>query len=210
MPWLKPAQKSFPSALIPDTQLKTALYMLGKKVLNEMGYIEVGMDHYALPTDSLIDAINQNTLNRNFMGYTTGNAKVLVGLGVSSISDVWYAYAQNTKDIKEYFRFIAQNELPITNGHILNKVDLVIRKHLQNLICRNSTSWYKLDEQTESIHNATYLWKEMEQDGLVELYPFEVKVTALGKGLIRNICAALDPYFNQNLLRNQPQFSNAI
>jgi len=210
VPWLKPAQKSFPSALIPHAQLKTALYMLGKKGLNEMGYIEVGMDHYALPTDSLINAMNQNTINRNFMGYTTGNAKVMVGLGVSSISDVWYAYAQNTKDLKEYFKLVAQNELAITSGHILNKEDLVIRKHLQNLICRNSTSWYNLGEQTESIHNAISLWKEMEQDGLVELHPFEIKVTALGKGLIRNICSALDPYFNLKQFRNQPQFSSAI
>src|SRR5690606_41454990 len=71
---------------------------LGKLWLEKMGYAEIGMDHFALPGDELFEAMNSKTLHRNFMGYTTSPSKIMIGLGVSAISDSWTAFAQNRSE----------------------------------------------------------------------------------------------------------------
>jgi len=209
VPWLRPAQKSFSADILPDAITKANLYLTGKQMLAEYGYIEVGMDHYALPSDSLIKSMKNKSLHRNFMGYTTGNAKLLVGLGVSSISDVWSAFGQNVKTLEEYYERINEGQLPVFKGHIHSQEDVTIRRHILNIICHFKTSWHKTHQQSEAIYSALDRWQELEKDGLIILKPFELTVTEQGRHFLRNICAALDPYFNLEDA-NKSKFSSTV
>lgn len=209
VPWIKPGQRKFTEEDLPKDEEKRALYETGRKMLEANNYIEIGMDHFALNSDSLFKAVKSKSLHRNFMGYTHSYTQLMIGLGVSSISDTWYAYAQNVKKVEEYYQLIHKKTLPIFRGHILNKEDLILRRHILNIMCRFETSWEKESEQTQAVYDALERLKEMEQDGLVIISPFHLQVTEAGKAFIRNICMA----FDARLWRNIPQtqiFSKVI
>ncbi|MEO1255641.1 MAG: oxygen-independent coproporphyrinogen III oxidase, partial [Bacteroidota bacterium] len=142
VPTIKPAQKSFEEHL-PDANQKWDFMQLGKETFLRSGYEEVGMDHYVLQGDELLEARKNGELHRNFMGYTPFTSKLLVGLGVSAISDSWSGFAQNEKNIEKYYERLDQNQLPILKGHIHTKEDLFFRKHILNLMCDFETSWHE-------------------------------------------------------------------
>jgi oxygen-independent coproporphyrinogen III oxidase len=209
VPWLKPGQRKFTEADLPADEEKRALYEHGRNEFAKAGYEDIGMDHFALPDDELFKASATDRLHRNFMGYTPGKTTLMVGLGVSSISDSWTAFAQNVKSVEEYYKLINENKLPVFRGHMLNEEDLIIRQHILNLICRYETSWKEFNEQCEALYDSLPRLFEPEQDGLVDLLPFEMKVTEKGKAFVRNICMALDA----RLWRNLPQtriFSSTV
>jgi oxygen-independent coproporphyrinogen-3 oxidase len=161
--------------------------------------VEIGMDHFALPCDGLVRSMKEGKLHRNFMGYTTSTAHVMIGLGVSSISDAWTGFAQNHKTLEEYTAALQKGEFPIFRGHLHSKNDLVLRRHILNLICHFKTSWHEPHQQCDMIYEAISDWKQMEEDGLVELHPYELYVTETGRHFLRNICAALDPFLKQSV-----------
>ena len=170
-------------------------------MLEEAGYIEIGMDHFALKTDSLYSAAQNKTLHRNFMGYTDSHTELSIGLGVSSISDTWDAYAQNVKVVEEYLKLVSEDKLPIFKGHLLSEEDLILRRHILNIMCRFETSWGNEKEQTQAVYDAFERLKEMENDGLLTVSPYHLKVTEKGIPFIRNICMA----FDARLWKNIPQ-----
>ncbi|HKG12780.1 MAG TPA: oxygen-independent coproporphyrinogen III oxidase, partial [Pyrinomonadaceae bacterium] len=141
VPWFKPGQRHFTEADLPRGDEKRALYELGRAMLEEAGYEEIGMDHFALPTDSLAEAARVGGLHRNFMGYTSRHVAPLFGLGVSSIGDSWTAFAQNEKVVEKYAERVRKGELPIFRGHVLDEEDLVLRRHILNLMTRFETDW---------------------------------------------------------------------
>ena len=141
VPWFKPGQRHFTEDDLPRGDEKRALYELGRAMLEEAGYREIGMDHFALESDSLWKAAQGGTLHRNFMGYTSRHTSPLVGLGVSSISDSWTAFAQNEKVVEEYSVRVRRGELPVLRGHVLDAEDLVLRRHILNLMTRFATDW---------------------------------------------------------------------
>lgn len=146
VPWLKGnGQRGFKDKNLPTVPKKRALYEMGKGLLSKNNYYEIGMDHFALKTDPLYKTMQNGTLNRNFMGYTTTQTKLVLGLGASVISDSWTGFAQNTKDIDYYINCLKNSELPIMKGHILNYEDLVVRQHILNIICKFSTTWQDSD-----------------------------------------------------------------
>lgn len=200
VPWIKPGQRKFTEMDLPVDEEKRALYELGKEKFSENGYAEIGMDHFALKTDSLYKEAEQGKLHRNFMGYTSSYTQLMVGLGVSSISDTWYAYAQNVKKIEDYYELVNNGKLPIFKGHILNEEDLIIRKHILNCICKFETSWDKPEQQTTWIYNAIKQLSELEKDKLIELTPFHLKIKKSARPFIRNVCMA----FDARLARNTP------
>ena len=117
VPWIKGnGQRGFSDADLPSAALKREQYEVGKNLLSEVGYQEIGMDHFALPTDALHQSMVRSTLHRNFMGYTASKTKTMIGLGVSSISDSWYGFAQNVKSIEEYYEQLEENKLPVYRG----------------------------------------------------------------------------------------------
>jgi oxygen-independent coproporphyrinogen-3 oxidase len=193
VPWIKGnGQRGFNEANLPSPELKRKQYELGKKLLSDIGYVEIGMDHFALQTDSLYKSIQKGELHRNFMGYTASKTQSMIGLGVSSISDSWYGFAQNVKRIEDYYELLEENKIPVFRGHILNTEDLIIRKHILNLMCNFKTSWMDPNMKIPEISDILIQLKEMEKDGLIEINSTYIKVLEKGYPYVRNVCMAFD------------------
>ena len=193
VPWIKGnGQRGFKDEDIPKDNEKRILYEIGKKLLQLNGYIEIGMDHFALDTDSLYKAAEEKKLHRNFMGYSASKTNIMIGLGVSAIGDSWDTFVQNIKNLEDYYQMLEWNELPLFKGHILSKEDLVIRQHILNLMCRFETSWENPELQFPEIDEVLYQLTEMENDGLLKINQSSITVTDEGKAFVRNICMAFD------------------
>jgi len=191
VPWIKPGQRLFTENDLPNAQAKNKLYETGRSLLLHYGYKELGMDHFALPADALSLAETSGELHRNFMGYTHQHTQLLIGLGVSAISDCWYAFAQNVKTVEEYLNMV-KHDLPVFKGHILTRDDRILRKHITNIMCNGYTIWNQHIEPCEALLDGIERLRALEDDGLVEINSWELKVTPLGKRFLRNICMALD------------------
>jgi len=201
VPWVKGVgQRGFDENDLPSGDEKRRLYEDGKKLLEELGYIEIGMDHFALEHDDLYQSLIQNKLHRNFMGYTSSKTQLMVGLGMSAISDSWYAFAQNVKTVEEYQKLVEEGQIPVFRGHILDEEDLKIRKHILNLMCQLETSW-DLQNSFPEIENSIEKLREMESDGLVEIFDNQIKITEKGRAFTRNVAMV----FDLRMLRNKPE-----
>jgi oxygen-independent coproporphyrinogen-3 oxidase len=201
VPWIKPGQRKFTEADLPSGAIKLDLYETGRKMFIEAGYEEIGMDHFALKSDTLYKASVSGKLHRNFMGYTHNYTQLMIGLGVSSISDTWYGYMQNVKVVEDYLAMVKSGVLPIFKGHLLSKQDIVFRKHILNIMCRFETSWENENLQDVDLESALKRLVELEKDGLVVISPFHLIVTPLGRSYLRNICMA----FDNRLWKNVPE-----
>ena len=168
------------------------MYEIGKQLLSKNGYHEIGMDHFSLSSDSLYTSFKEKKMHRNFMGYSSSKTQLMIGLGVSSISDSWYSFAQNVKNLEDYYQILEWDKLPVFRGHLLTDEDLIIRKHILNLMCKFETSWDTKDSYFEEVPTILNQLKEMEKDGLVLLNNEGIKVTEAGKPFVRNICMAFD------------------
>lgn len=200
VPWVKPGQRRYTEKDLPDAALKQMLYETGRQMLKDGGYEEIGMDHFTLKTDSLYLAAQEGKLHRNFMGYTDQYSKLMIGLGVSSISDSWSGFAQNEKKVETYLELINQGQLPVVKGHLSTPEDMILRQHILNIMCKSYTSWVKTEEFCTTFFEGLKRMEELEVDGLVEIGPTSLKVTATGKRYLRNICMTLDA----RLWENQP------
>ena len=192
VPWIKPGQRSFTEDDLPSVTEKQKLYELGRQMFISMGFEEIGMDHFALTTDSLFKAEKSGKLHRNFMGYTHQYTQLMIGLGVSSISDTWFAFAQNVKKVEDYYDLINKGQFPILKGHHLTEEDLIIRRHILNLMCKGRTDWDTSLVINDALIAGLERAKLLEQDGLVEILENRLAVTHLGKRFLRNICMSLD------------------
>lgn len=193
VPWVKGVgQRGFNENDLPKDDEKRQLYEIGKELFAELGYEEIGMDHFALKTDSLYKATINKTLHRNFMGYTSNKTQLMIGLGMSAISDSWYGFAQNVKTVKEYQQIVNAGEIPVFRGHILSEEDSVIRKHILNIMCHFSTSWDATSTKIENLDFHLNLLKELEKDGLVFIDKNSLFVPEKARPFVRNICMAFD------------------
>jgi oxygen-independent coproporphyrinogen-3 oxidase len=193
VPWIKGnGQRGFKDEDVPKDDKKRMLYEVGKQLLFENGYHEIGMDHFALKTDTLYKAFNEGKLHRNFMGYSSSKTQLMIGLGVSSISDSWYSFAQNVKSLEDYYQMLEWDKLPVFRGHLLTEEDLIIRKHILNLMCQFETSWASKTNYFDEIPEVILQLKEMENDGLLIIKNDGIIVTEAGKPFVRNICMAFD------------------
>jgi oxygen-independent coproporphyrinogen-3 oxidase len=117
---------------------------------------------------------------------------LMIGLGVSSISDSWYSFAQNVKNLDDYYQILEWGKLPMYRGHHLSDEDLIIRKHILNLMCQFETSWEDSANYVPEIPEILVQLKEMENDGLLIINENKIIVTEKGKPYVRNICMAFD------------------
>lgn len=193
VPWVKGVgQRGFDEADLPNGNEKRNLYERGKELLSELGYEEIGMDHFALKTDSLFKASKDKTLHRNFMGYTTSPTQLMIGLGMSAISDSWYGFAQNVKSVKEYQSMVSAGEIPVFRGHILNEEDLIIRRHILNIMCHLETSWNEKQLEFSNLNTVLQTLKEAQKDGLITVNEKTLTVRDEAKPFVRNICMGFD------------------
>ena len=200
VPWVKgTGQRGFDENDLPTPDQKRHLYEIGKQQLLDNGYIEIGMDHFALPSDEMYESFVRGTLHRNFMGYTASKTQLMIGLGISAISDSWYGFAQNVKTVKEYEEVLSQDRIPVYRGHILSEEDLILRRHILNLMCQFHTSWEMPQLQFAEAEEVKMRLSEMEKDGLIHLLPQGIEVTDVGKPFVRNICMAFDLRLQRNV-----------
>lgn len=198
VPWVKGVgQRGFNEQDLPKDNAKRTLYELGKQELTKLGYIEIGMDHFALPSDSLYKAVENKTLHRNFMGYTANKTQLMIGLGMSAIGDSWYGFSQNVKTVKEYLSLIDKDEIPVFKGHILTDEDLVVRKHILNLMCQLKTSWTKDEETFKQLPKTLNLLEEIIVDKLLVVKENQLLVKKHARPFLRNICMAFDVRMQQ-------------
>jgi oxygen-independent coproporphyrinogen-3 oxidase len=202
VPWVKGVgQRGFNENDLPKNDEKRKLYEIGKELFSELGYEEIGMDHFALKTDSLYKATVNKTLHRNFMGYTSNKTQLMIGLGMSAISDSWYGFAQNVKTVKEYQKIVNSGEIPVFRGHILSKEDEIIRKHILNMMCHFYTSWKEESTKIENVEMHLSLLDEMQKDGLVKIEGNSLFIPEHARPYVRNICMA----FDKKLQLKQPE-----
>lgn len=208
VPWLKPGQRGYEDADLPSDVVKRSLYEAGRELFLNAGYLDIGMDHFALPSDSLAKAYEQRKLHRNFMGYTDSQTDLLIGLGTSSISDAKYAYAQNEKNVELYHRKIGNNESTLIKGHIQTEEDLLIKYCILDLICSGKLSQERLEAVlTDELDQRL---GEMEEEGIVSRDDRGLTITPLGKPFIRNICQSFDQCVMKKYKKGDQVFSKSI
>lgn len=205
VPWIKPAQRLFKDEDLPKASEKRQLYEIARGILIEGGYVEVGMDHFALATDNLCLAMNEKRLHRNFMGYTDQRTDVLLGMGVSSISETPYSFHQNEKVLPLYETALKEGRLPTLRGHILTDEDKVRREQILNLMTNFEVSFVDAAQENQ----AREFLAEMIKDELVEIKDHRLEINEAGRPFLRNACA----FFDERLKVKQPQtkiFSQSI
>jgi oxygen-independent coproporphyrinogen-3 oxidase len=204
VPWIKPQQRLFKDDDLPVGAEKRKLYEVGRDLLLKAGYVEIGMDHFAKPTDALSRAFKSQSLHRNFMGYTDQYTDVLLGVGVSSISESKTMFHQNEKVYAKYKESLDLDQWATHRGHILSDLDQKRRKQILKFI---TTSHVEVDaEDFELIQKRL---SPMIADGLVEMHSSGVRLRPEGKPFLRNACSAFDEYY-QAIKDVKPTFSKSI
>lgn len=195
VPWVKGVgQRGYDESSLPKKEEKRALYEAAKSELLANGYQEIGMDHFALPSDDMAIAEREGILHRNFMGYTTHSTQLIVGLGMSAISDSWFGYAQNVKTVNEYQSLVNQGIIPVFRGHLQSDLDITLRRHILNLMCSCQTTVDVADFPDGLLAEILGRLEPLVADGLVLLDRELIQVTPLGKMFIRNVCMCFDAY----------------
>lgn len=205
VPWIKPAQRLFKDEDLPVGEGKRLLYEIAREELLGAGYVEIGMDHFALPSDPLSLSAKNKTLHRNFMGYTDQKTDVLLGLGISSISESPECFHQNEKVLPVYEQKIKSRQLATLRGHVLTSEDVTRRKQILEFMTRFQIRLQNAAEVSE----AKEFLSEMIQDGLVVFDGADLKLTEKGRPFLRNACL----FFDSRLRRQKPEtelFSRSI
>ncbi len=195
VPWIKPAQRLFKDEDLPAGEDKRKLYEIARLLLLKAGYQEIGMDHFALPTDALAQASVSGKLHRNFMGYTDHHTDVLLGLGVSSISETPEIFHQNEKILPAYQGKIQKGEIASHRGHCLTPEDQERRGQILEFMTKGRVRLMPGQKQAAEV-----FLEEMKKDGLIEIKANEMVLTEKGKPFLRNACV----FFDERLKKKNP------
>ena len=206
-------QRRIHAAELPLPGAKVAMLARSMDAFMDAGYVYVGMDHFALPDDALAVAKRQGRLHRNFQGYSTQPDCDLIALGVSAIGRIGATYSQNAKTMEEYCDALDQGHLPIVRGLALTRDDMLRRAVIMALMCQGhlqfesiNVAWL-IDFKTYFASELQTL-QEMQNQGLVELSPTGIQVTAMGWFFVRGVAMVFDRYLQ--LDRNRTRFSKII
>ena len=214
VPWLKKQQGSFQKHL-PEGMEKFRIFRSGLQKFLAAGYIYIGMDHFARPSDELAMAQQSRTLHRNFQGYTTKAGADLYGMGVSAISGIGNAYAQNYRDPHSYQSMVERRGVATMRGYRLTRDDIIRRAVISRLLCHAVIPKAEIEAQYQ-IPFDDYFAPELERlrefcaDGLVASNAEEILMTPLGRIFIRNVAMIFDPYLEQQKLASRPLFSKTL
>lgn len=207
------AQRKIKDEHLPSPQQKLDMLHQTIETLTGAGYQYIGMDHFAKPDDELAKLQREGRLHRNFQGYTTQEECDLLGLGVSSISQIGDCYAQNQKDIRPYYEAIDEQGHALWKGCKLNRDDEIRRAVIKQLICHFELDMAKMEQQL-GIQFEEYFAEDLKllqtfiDDKLVNIENRQISISPTGRLLIRNICICFDVYFREKA--RQQQFSRVI
>lgn len=207
------AQRKIKDEDLASPQQKLDMLHQTIETLTGAGYQYIGMDHFAKPDDELSVLQNEGRLHRNFQGYTTQEECDLLGLGVSSISQIGDCYAQNQKDVRPYFESIDANGHALWKGCGLNRDDEIRRVVIKQLICHFDLDMAQIEEKL-NINFEEYFVEDLKllqtfiDDKLVDITDRKITISPTGRLLIRNICICFDVYYREKA--RQQQFSRVI
>ena len=192
VPWLKKQQLILERAGLPTSEKKEQMFNEAAALLQSAGYVRVGMDHFVRPDDELYTALQNGQLHRNFQGYCTRRTTAQVyALGVTGISQLDTAYAQNTKDINEYINTVGAGHLPIKKGHTLSHEQQLVREVIDTLMCNYQVTLS--DEQRTAVNFDETRLAEMQADGIITINGNTIRMTHESSPFVRNVAALLDP-----------------
>jgi len=214
VPWLRKQQGSF-AVHLPEGMEKFHIFRAGLQEFLAAGYLYIGLDHFARPEDELAVAQRERTLHRNFQGYTTKAGADLYGMGVSAISGIADAYAQNVREITGYATRVAERGLATMRGYRLSAEDVLRRAVISRLLCHTVIRKSEIESEFGIRFDETFAPElarlaPFAADGLVLLTPGELRVTGLGRVFIRNVAMIFDPYLEQQHLSAKPLFSKTL
>lgn len=201
MPQQFKAQRQIQAEELPDAAARMQLLQLAIAKLSEAGYLYIGLDHFALPSDSLAQAKRQQTLHRSFQGYTTHASRDLVSVGVSAIGRVGNLYLQNYKRMADYEAAIERGELPTERGVTVNRDDQIRGEVIQQIMCHGLID-FRAVQTRHGIDFAEYFSPELQRlqplraAGLVDVSNAHIKLTAAGQLLMRSVAMAFDAYLH--------------
>jgi oxygen-independent coproporphyrinogen III oxidase len=204
VPWMRPHQAALEPFGIPGSEQKAAIGLAFADALLEGGYVQVGMDHFALPDDPLVQALKRRTLRRTFMGYTTGRGLDNLGFGPSSISWVGSSYSQDEKELASWMAAVSEGRLPIVRGHLLSRDDLLRQDLLLELFCTFRADLDALSAR-HGVDAVRWLADDLsrlaplEEDGLVRFDGHTIQVPEAGHFFVRNVCMVFDRYLEHDL-----------
>jgi oxygen-independent coproporphyrinogen III oxidase len=208
VPWLKKNQIILEKRGLPEAGEKMKMFLAAYEVLTKSGYKHIGLDHYVLPGDELYKALNNNQLHRNFQGYCTRETTGQVyAFGVSSISQLEGGYAQNTKSLSTYIKSIKNGNLATEKGHKLSDEQKITRAIITHLMCNKRIHWQQLSDELglapstlqSHVNLGNKLLDEFVSDRLISISDETIEVSETGSLFIRNIAAALDKSFDQQI-----------
>jgi oxygen-independent coproporphyrinogen-3 oxidase len=214
VPWLKKQQGSF-AAKLPEGMEKFRIFRAGLETFLDAGYLYIGMDHFARPDDELAIAQRNRTLHRNFQGYTTKAGADLLGMGVSAISSIGGAYAQNQRDVPGYTAAIENGGYATMRGYHLSTDDVLRRAVISRILCHTVVLKREIEDEF-AIRFDEYFAPELAQlepqaaDGLVQLDRDAIHVTWLGRVFIRNVAMVFDAYLERQQPDSRPLFSKTL
>ena len=198
VPWMMPRQKLIREDELPDARQRYQQQLVAGNKLQEAGYVQIGLDHFALLSDDLAVAAENGLLRRNFQGYTSDNARTVIGLGASSISTLEQGFAQNNQDTRKWREDVDDGRLATYRGTALSHEDRFWADIIQTLMCDLEVDLVPILRHwrmpTSALAPALARLQEMEIDGLVRLCGSVVTVTRLGRPFLRTICASFDQY----------------
>jgi oxygen-independent coproporphyrinogen-3 oxidase len=214
VPWLKKQQGSF-VAHLPEGMVKFEIFRTGLLKFVEAGYLYIGMDHFAKPGDELAVSQQKRTLHRNFQGYTTKAGADLYGMGITAISGIQSAYAQNHRDIPSWEKAVAERGLATMRGYHLSEEDLLRRAVISRLLCHTVVVKDEISREfgvdfDEYFAEELRRFEPFRDDGLVLLERGEIRATWLGRIFIRNLAMVFDPYLEKQQLAAKPLFSKTL
>jgi oxygen-independent coproporphyrinogen III oxidase len=214
VPWLRKQQGAL-GAHLPEGMEKFRIFRTGLESFLAAGYQYIGMDHFARPDDELATAQRERTLHRNFQGYTTKCGADLYGMGVSAISGIGSAYAQNYREVGAYTEAVERRGIATMRGYRLSDDDLLRRAVISRLLCHGVIRKDEIASEF-GVDFDSYFAAEQAgltpfvADGLVAISPSEIRVTLLGRIFIRNVAMLFDPYLAKQQLAERPLFSKTL
>src|SRR5215472_6259780 len=214
VPWLKKQQGSFARHL-PERLEKFGIFCLASRKFSEAGYRYIGMDHFALPADELVSAQRDRSLHRNFQGYTTRGGCDLYGFGVSAISALDDAYAQNWRDLPAYYKAIDNSSWPTMRGIRVSAEDRLRRTVINRLLCNLVLIKSEVEQEFGLCFDEYFRYemnalRELERDNLVKQSQDRIEVTELGRVFVRNVAMVFDSYLRQSGANQEQRFSKTL